>query len=157
MSDFQVVVFCLEGDNGPSYYGIDITKVQEIIKVEKTTHLPQTPDFVTGVINLRGRLIPVIDLKQRFGIGKSVVTESNRIVVVDIGNETNAGFIVDEVSEVHQLPIEDIAETPDLGGKYIEYITGIGKMQDKLILIIELSNVLGGDEHKELSSFIKSQ
>ena len=102
------------------------------------THVPQAPQFMEGVINLRGRLIPIVDLRMRFGMGRSGHTKHTRIVVTQIGNRS-VGKVVDSVSEVLRIPVEQIEDAPDLvAGVDTDYIRGVGKMGGRLIITLDL-------------------
>ncbi|HHL39735.1 MAG TPA: chemotaxis protein CheW [Deltaproteobacteria bacterium] len=143
----QLVTFRL----GNEEFSVDILKVQEIIRLMELTRVPRSPDFVEGVINLRGKVIPVVDLRKRFGL--SVGDESSnetRIIVVEVGNKT-VGFKVDAVSEVLRLPAETVEPPPSLvAGIGSEYIYGVGKLQDRLIILLDVDRVLGEDEKAAL-------
>ena len=142
----QAVTFAL----GSEEYGVDIAQVQEINRMVTITHVPRAPRFMEGVINLRGQLIPIIDLRTRFGMERSERTKNTRIVVTEIGNK-RIGMVVDSVSEVLRIPVEQIEDAPDLvAGVDTEYIRGVGKMGDRLIIMLDLSRVISGNEKVEL-------
>ena len=142
----QVVSFAL----GNEEYGVDIAQVQEINRMVGITRVPWAPQFIEGVINLRGQLIPIIDLRERFGMVRSERTKNTRIVVTEIGNK-RPGMVVDSVSEVLRLPVEQIEDAPDLvAGGDTEYIRGVGKMGDRLIIVLDLGRVISADEKAEL-------
>ena len=142
----QVVSFAL----GREEYGVDIAQVQEINRMVTITRVPQAPPFMEGVINLRGRLIPIIDLRTRFGMQSSERTKNTRIVVTEIGSK-RLGMIVDSVSEVLRIPVEQIEDAPDLvAGVDTEYIRGVGKLDDRLIILLDLGRVISADEKTEL-------
>jgi purine-binding chemotaxis protein CheW len=142
----QVVTFAL----GSEEYGVDIAQVQEINRMVTITHVPRAPQFMEGVINLRGQLIPIIDLRSRFGMDRSERTKNTRIVVTEIGSK-RIGMVVDSVSEVLRVPVEQIEDAPDLvAGIDTEYIRGVGKMGDRLIIMLDLSRVISGNEKLEL-------
>jgi len=144
----QVVSFNL----GKEEYGVDISQVQEIIRMVEITHVPRAPHFMEGVINLRGQLIPIIDLRTRFSMPRALLTKSTRIVVTEIGNK-RVGLIVDSVSEVLNIPIEQVEEAPDMiAGAGTEYIQGVGKVNDRLIILLDLTMVMSGDEKDELDT-----
>jgi purine-binding chemotaxis protein CheW len=143
---FQVVTFAL----GNEEYGVDIAQVQEINRMVTITNVPRAPQFMEGVINLRGRLIPIIDLRTRFGMDRSERTKDTRIVVTEIGSRS-VGMVVDSVSEVLRIPVEQIEDAPDLvAGVDTEYIRGVGKMGDRLIIMLDLGRVISGSEKTEL-------
>ncbi|MGD0476358.1 MAG: chemotaxis protein CheW [Candidatus Velthaea sp.] len=142
----QAVTFAL----GSEEYGVDIAQVQEINRMVTITHVPRAPQFMEGVINLRGQLIPIIDLRTRFGMERSERTKNTRIVVTEIGSK-RIGMVVDSVSEVLRIPVEQIEDAPDLvAGVDTEYIRGVGKMGDRLIIMLDLARVISGTEKAEL-------
>lgn len=150
--EIQLVVFTLKQEDAVCEYGVPITQVQEIIPMANTTKLPQAPDFVEGIINLRGRIIPIIDLKKRFKMGSSAVTSDTRSVVVEVGGQT-VGIIVDEVSEVLRLPVESIEPPPVVaGGIGADYLTGVGKLADRLLILLDMDKILSDNEKAELVS-----
>ena len=143
----QVVSFQL----GSEEYGVDISQVQEIIRMVEITHVPRAPRFMEGVINLRGQLIPIIDLRTRFGMRRIDATKSTRIIVTEIGSK-RVGIVVDSVSEVNNIPLENVEEAPEMiAGVGTEYIQGVGKMGDRLIIMLDLTMVMSGEEKQELS------
>ena len=137
---------------GNEEFGVDILNVQEIIKIMQITKVPNSPSFVEGIINLRGRVIPVIDLRLRMGLQKRQHTKDTRIVVVDIKSRT-VGFIVDEVSEVLRIP-KNITEAPPeiVAGINSEFITAVGKLEDRLLILIDLERILSLTEKEELEA-----
>ncbi len=142
----QVVSFQL----GNEEYGVDISQVQEIIRMVEITHVPRAPRFMEGVINLRGQLIPIIDLRTRFGMPRINATKSTRIIVTEIGSK-RVGIVVDSVSEVLNIPIENVEEAPEMiAGVGTEYIQGVGKMNDRLIIMLDLTMVITGEEKAQL-------
>lgn len=144
----QVVSFHL----GNEEYGVDISQVQEIIRMVEITHVPRAPHFMEGVINLRGQLIPIIDLRTRFSMERSEHTKSTRIIVTEIGSK-RVGIVVDSVSEVLNIPIEQVEGAPDMiAGVGTEYIQGVGKVNERLIILLDLTMVITGEEKSELNS-----
>ena len=142
----QVVSFRL----GSEEYGVDIAQVQEIIRMVEITHVPRAPRFMEGVINLRGQLIPIIDLRTRFRMSRTAATKSTRIVVTEIGSK-RVGIVVDSVSEVLNIPIENVEDAPEMiAGVGTEYIQGVGKMNDRLIIMLDLTMVISGEEKQQL-------
>ena len=142
----QLVSFKL----GKEEFGVDILKVQEINRMLEITEMPNSPDFVEGIVNLRGRIIPVIDLKKRLNMPTTEHDNSTRIIVVELNGST-VGFIVDEVSEV--LRIESrITEPPPamVAGIDSDYITAVAKLEDRLLILLDLNKVLSQEEVKEL-------
>jgi purine-binding chemotaxis protein CheW len=131
-------------------YGIGILKIKEIIGMMPITTVPQTPEFVKGVINLRGKVIPVIDLRLRFGMDAIDYTERTCIIVVEIEGSAGTvqiGIVVDAVSEVLNVNGEDIEETPTFGAKLnTDYILGMAKMEGGVKILLDIDRVLGGEE-----------
>lgn len=137
-------------------YGIDILRVREIIGMMPTTSIPQTPDYVNGVINLRGNLIVVIDLRKRFGMETVECTERTCIIVVEIAGETDpiiVGVIVDSVSEVVNIQAEELDSTPSFGANLkTDYILGMARAGDGVKILIDIDKVWSSEELSLLSS-----
>ena len=143
----QLVVFDL-ADEG---YGVDIGAVREIIRLQEITQVPRTPEFVEGVINLRGKVIPVIDLRKRFGLTVEGESQDNRIVVVDIGDQ-DMGVIVDAVTEVLRIPTDSVEPPASvITTADSDYLLGIAKLDSRLIILLDLQKVLSVDEQGALS------
>ncbi|HKL11523.1 MAG TPA: chemotaxis protein CheW [Clostridia bacterium] len=139
---------------GDEYYGIDISSVIEIIGMQKITRMPEQPDYVNGVINLRGRIIPTIDVRKRFGKEKVDYDERTCIIVVDV-KDTMVGFIVDRVDEVTSIAGDKIAEPPSLNNDFkTGYVKGIAKLDTKIIMILESGLLLSSIE-LEQTKFVK--
>ena len=135
----QLVVFNL----GVEEFGVNIMQVQEIIRMPDITRIPRSPEYVKGVINLRGKIIVVMDLDNSFGMNETEMTEESRIVVVDI-NGTIIGLVVDSVSEVIRLKGSNIEHTPEIITQKInaDYLKGVGKMDDRLLILLNLENII---------------
>jgi purine-binding chemotaxis protein CheW len=135
-------------------YGIGILKIKEIIGMMPITTVPQTPEFVKGVINLRGKVIPVIDLRLRFGIDAMDYTERTCIIVVEIEGTVGTvqlGIVVDSVSEVLNIKGEDVEETPTFGTKLnTDYILGMAKIENSVKILLDIDKVLRSDEVEAL-------
>jgi purine-binding chemotaxis protein CheW len=148
----KYLTFSLAGEE----YGIGILKIREIIGMLPITSVPETPAFVKGVINLRGKVIPVIDLRLRFDMTEIDYTERTCIIVVEIkspGGLVPIGTVVDAVSEVLNIKGEDIADTPAFGAKLnTEYILGMAKMGKGVKLLLDIDRVLGADEIEQLKN-----
>ena len=148
MSDREgkYLTFALAGEE----YGISILKIKEIIGMMPITTVPQTPEFVKGVINLRGKVIPVVDLRLRFGMERIDYTERTCIVVVEISGGSGTvmiGIVVDSVSEVLNIKGSDIEETPTFGTKLeTDYILGMAKVQGGVKILLDIDRVLSRDE-----------
>jgi purine-binding chemotaxis protein CheW len=143
----QLVVFDLAAES----YGVEIGAVREIIRLQEVTAVPQTPVFVEGVINLRGKVIPVIALRKRFGLPKGEENRENRIVVVDIGGQ-DIGVVVDAVTEVLRIA-SDCVEPPSsiITSSESEYLLGIAKLENRLIILLDLERVLSSEEKNVLT------
>ncbi|MDH3975011.1 MAG: chemotaxis protein CheW [Deltaproteobacteria bacterium] len=127
-------------------YGLEILKVREIIGIMDITTVPQTPDYVKGVINLRGQVIPVIDLRLKFGLKESEYGKRTCIIVVDV-NGVMMGIVVDTVSEVMDIETVDIEATPSFGTTLnTDYILGMGKVKGKVKILLDISKVLTSEE-----------
>jgi len=141
----QLVVFGLAEE----LYGLDIFDVHEVIKDAPVTKIPNAPEFVEGVVNLRGKIIPVIDLKKRFGIGSGEKSKDSRIIIVEISGQ-EAGLIVDSVDEVITIDESSIEPAPSITTINTAFIEGIAKTDDKLIIIIKLHLLLKVEEKEML-------
>ena len=126
-------------------YGVEILKVREIMGLLDITKVPQTPGFVEGVINLRGKVIPVIDLRAKFGLPRTPYNDQTCIIVVDVGMMT--GIIVDTVSEVDDIPEENIEPAPQIDGAIdTGFILGMGKVKDEVKILLDIAKVLKSEE-----------
>ncbi len=139
----QVIVFNL----GDERYGVDISQVREIIKPTKITRIPNAPDFVEGVINLRGQITTIINLRKRFGLPPKEIDANTRIIVVE-HEKAVIGMMVDTVNEVKYLNESDIEELPSMitSRKEARFLKGIGKLPDGLLILIDLNKVLDDEE-----------
>ncbi len=159
--EHQLVVFNLSNED----YGVDIAAVDGIVKMQTITSVPHAPDFVEGITNLRGEILPVIDLRKRFGLPVEEVTKDTRIVNVNVGN-VKIGMIVDAVSQVLRVSEENIeppspivmADADAASGGRNAFITGIAKVDDgpdtpgRLIILLDLVKVLSAEEQTELQA-----
>ena len=138
----QLVTFSI----GEEEFGVDILKVQEIIRTMEITKVPKAPGFVEGVINLRGKVIPIIDLRRRFGLSSKEHDKHTRIIVIEINNMI-VGFVVDSVSEVLRIPASTVEPPPaGVAGMESEYISGVGKLQDRLLILLDLDRLLSNED-----------
>ena len=138
----QLVTFSI----GDEEFGVDILKVQEIIRTMEITKVPRAPHFVEGVINLRGKVIPIIDLRKRFGLEFRDHDKHTRIIVIEISSMI-VGFVVDSVSEVLRIPSSTVEPPPPMvAGLESEYISGVGKLEDRLLILLDLDRLLSGEE-----------
>ncbi len=138
----QYVSFVLDGEE----YGVPILNVKEIIRYESLTRLPQSPEFIEGVLNLRGQVIPVVNLRTKFELIQHEADRNTRIIVVEVKDRT-VGMVVDQVSEVLMISSNQIAPPPPMGTKLnTEFISGMGKMDEKLIILLDIDRILSLDE-----------
>lgn len=147
----QLVVFELANE----HYGVDISAVNTIIRMQEITEVPRTPRFVEGVINLRGSIIPVIDLRKRFGLPTGEITKASRIVVVEAASQM-IGMVVDAVAETLRLTCDSIEPpSPVVVSVDSEYLRGIGKQNDRLVILLDLDKVLSAKESESLAKLDK--
>lgn len=133
---------------GSEEYGVGILKVREIIGIIEITEMPKMPNYVKGVINLRGKVSPVIDLRMKFDMETAEYTDRTCIILVEVdkgGSSALMGMIVDSVSEVMQLAGTDIEDTPEVGGVETHYILGIAKKDKKVIMLLDIDEVLNSE------------
>lgn len=140
---------------GSEMFATDILSIKEIIEYGNLTSVPMMPTFVRGVINLRGAVVPVVDLSARFGRASSEVTRRSCIVIVETineGEEQDIGMVVDSVSEVLEIPKTEIEAAPSFGTKIrADFIIGMGNVNDKFVIILDVNKVLSVDEMMMLS------
>lgn len=137
---------------GNEDYGVDIQTVKEVIRKKEITRLPKAPVFVKGVINLRGDVIPIIDMRERFGMEQKEYTDMTRVIVAEVEGRS-VGMVVDSVSHVIRMEETEIEPPPPCVGKISEeYIRGVGKVGEKLIVLLKIENILTAKEKKELET-----
>jgi purine-binding chemotaxis protein CheW len=145
----QLVSFVIDKEE----YGIDILNVQEIIRSVEISRVPNAPEFVDGVINLRGKIVPVLDLRKRFGKPARPKDKDTRIIVIELGDKV-VGFIVDKMKEVIRIPQSIIEAPPELSlDVNTKYITGIAKLEDRILVLLDLVQLLDGNEQVQLKEF----
>jgi len=146
--NLHLVTFELSGEE----FGVDIMQVSEVIPVPKITRIPQAPECVKGLINLRGKILVVIDLNKRLGFQSKDTDSLSRILIVEV-KDTVTGMLVNSVKEVMHLPLSSIEPTPEIIKSKInsEYLTGVGKVGNRLLILLNLSKVLGQEEIEELN------
>ncbi len=141
---------------GDEEFGLEILKVQEIIQMQKVTRVPKAPNYVRGVINLRGKVIPVIELRKKFGMDPREDTDRTCIIVVMIESQAQSltmGIIIDEVKEVLDIGAADIEETPSFGASVdTEFIMGMGKIGENVKMLLDINRVLSSAELQSLAT-----
>ena len=137
-------------------YGLDVMQIMQIIGIPEITPIPRTPEFVKGVINLRGKIIPVIDLRIRFALDQEDYTEETAIIIVEVNEEAgkiNIGMIVDKVADVLDIGSEEIERTPSFGVNVeSDFILGMAKVKSKIVTLLNISQILTSEEFVELKS-----
>ena len=153
MAEIQIVVFSLNGE----ICGAQTSQVQEIKNYQDVTKVPEMPEFVEGIINLRGRVVPIINLNTRFGLGQTDFTRKTKVIITSM-NENLVGFIVNDVSEIIKLSEDEVEVTPELihraGNAYLK---SVGKKDGKLISILDLGAILSENEVEKLEEKNNSQ
>lgn len=148
MTYMKVIVFQIDNEE----YAVPVDQVGSIERVQSITRVPQTVNFAKGIINLRGVIIPVIDLRLRFGMPEMPYTESNRIIIIHL-DDTEVGLIVDIANDVIDLPKEMIESAPEVIDTIsVEYISGVAKLDKRLLILLDLEKVLSTKEFSELKS-----
>ncbi|QRG65475.1 chemotaxis protein CheW [Brevibacillus choshinensis] len=148
VGEVKVIVFRLKDEE----YGVEVNQVKSIEKLEHITRVPRTPKFVKGVINLRGVVTPIIDLRNRFELEESVYSESTRIIIVAVG-ELEVGLIVDAANDVIDIPVDAIEPPPEVvGGVEAAYLRGVAKLDKRLLILLNLDKVLSNEEIKQLDA-----
>ena len=147
--DLHIVGFRI----GRETFGVPIALVHEIVRVPDITSVPDAPDYIEGVINLRGKIISIVDLRKRFGERHITSHKKNRILVVEVENKM-VGLVVDAASEVLKIPPSEIDAPPNVFEEgELNYVTGVGKLGGRLIILIDLSKILQRGELKRLADF----
>jgi len=143
----QFLTFILNGEE----YGVDILRVQEIKGWERATEIPNTPAYICGVINLRGTIMPVLDLRLRFGMEGIEHNDTTVIIVLKIrndeGRERTMGFVVDAVSDVYNIPAGEFQSTPDFGGQIrTDYVKGLAMIDEKMVILLDIDYLVSNDD-----------
>lgn len=146
----QLVGFRVGGED----FALDILRVQEIIRLQELTRVPSSPECMDGVMNLRGKIIPVITLRKRFGLDRVPPDKETRIVVVEVRGAV-LGFIVDAVSEVLRIPADIVEPPPRMGKVNREYVSGVGKLDDRLLILLDVDRLM--DDADELLGTVAAQ
>jgi purine-binding chemotaxis protein CheW len=138
---------------GDEDYGVDILRVQEIRGWEKVTRNPNTPKYVNGVLNLRGSIVPILDMRQRLGMDIKAYSKDTVVIVLCVmsgHNQRNVGIIVDEVSDVLNTRQDNICDAPRFGsGVPVEYITGLADADNKMVMLLDVDKLLGNPIDKD--------
>lgn len=153
--DIQIVIFRLREEE----FGAEINSVLEISRMLEITHLPEAPGFIEGVVNLRGQVIPVIDLAKQFGLKPQAQRpKTARVVVVEVSGET-LGLLVDEVPEVLRVSESDVEAPPELvqAGEKSDYVKGVAKLGQRLVIVLDMNKLLSGRELQSAGKFIKEK
>ena len=151
----KYLVFHLDSEE----FGIQVLKVREIMGIQDITAVPQTPAYVRGVINLRGKVIPVVDLRLKFGLQEAEYTQRTCVIVVQVAREVGAvmmGIVVDGVAEVLNLAAADIEDTPNFGsGGDMGYLLGMAKIKGKVKILLDIDEVLASEDLTALKSVLQ--
>ncbi|HEV2113281.1 MAG TPA: chemotaxis protein CheW [Terriglobales bacterium] len=151
--DLHIVGFRI----GRETFGVPINLVHEIVRVPDITAVPEAPDCIEGVINLRGKIVSVVDLRKRFGEKDIHANKKNRILVAEVEGKM-VGLIVDAASEVLKVPPSEIENPPNVFEEgELNYVTGVGKLRDRLVILVDLTKILQRGELRRLADFAESQ
>jgi purine-binding chemotaxis protein CheW len=146
LNEIKVIVFRLKEEE----YGVEVNQVRSIERMQKITRVPRTAPFVKGVINLRGVVTPIINLRSRFDLEEEVDTESTRIIIVAL-DDMEVGLIVDAANDVIDVPVDAIEPPPEVvGGIEADYLRGVAKLDQRLLILLNLDKVLNADELKQV-------
>lgn len=142
---------------GREMFGVEIQMVHEIVRLMEITSVPDAPDYIEGVINLRGKIIPVIDLRKRFGEKEIASSKKNRILVAEVGGRM-VGLVVDAASEVLKIPPTNVDPPPNVfeDGE-LNYVTGVGKLDGRLVILVDLTKIMQRGELRRLGELSPTQ
>ncbi len=144
----QWVTFFLDGE----MYGVNVLQVQEVLRVNEIAPVPGAPEYVLGIINLRGNIVTVIDTRQRFGLRQKELDDTSRIIIIEVAGNV-IGILVDSVAEVVYLRESEIESAPNIGSEEgSRYIQGVSNRDNKLLILVDLNKLLNDDEWKNMSS-----
>jgi len=143
----ELLTFFLAGEE----YGVDILRVQEIKGWDSVTHIPNTPEYIRGVINIRGSIVPIIDMRLRFNLEMKEYDATTVVIVLNVVNEYTAdrtmGIVVDAVSDVYNIPIDDVKASPDFGTAIdTEFVTGLATVENNMIIVLDIDHMLNAAE-----------
>ena len=150
-ADLQLVSFEVGGEE----FGLDIVRVQEIIRMQPITRVPNAPMFLEGVINLRGKVIPVLSLRKRFGLQEQAADRETRIVIADIGG-TVLGFVVDRVCEVQRIACDAVEPPPALTKAERKYVAGIGRAGQRLVILLDMDRLISETESSSVAELTQA-
>jgi purine-binding chemotaxis protein CheW len=141
---------------GAEEYGLELLRVKEVIRMRQITWLPKAPSCVKGIINLRGDVIPIVDLRERFGLASGEHTAMTRVIVVEVEGQP-VGMVVDATSQVVRVPADQFAPPPPMMGQVArDFITSVGKIGERLIILIDVNRVLGTEEMNQIVGSISA-
>lgn len=151
VEEVKVIVFRLVDEE----YGVEVSQVRSIERMQNITRVPRTPEFVKGVINLRGVVTPIIDLKTRFSLGSEEYSDATRIIIVAV-EDMEVGLIVDAANDVIDIPLNSIEQPPAVvGGIKAAYLRGVAKLQNRLLIMLNLDKVLSSEEIQAMTTMEK--
>lgn len=146
VSSRKMIIFQLQEEE----YAVDVQQIGSIERMMPITRVPQTPDYVKGVINLRGVVTPIIDLRSRFGMENLTITDATRILIVYL-NDIEVGLVVESANDVMDIPSEKIEPNPEvIGSVHAEYIEGVAKIENRLLILLDLHKVLDSEKVEEI-------
>jgi purine-binding chemotaxis protein CheW len=148
----QMINFVVGGEE----YGVDIQRVKEVIRIKEITRLPSVPSFVKGVINLRGDVIPIIDLREKFDLKQKDYQETTRVIVVEVEGRS-IGMVVDSVSHVVRITSSQVGPPPLVGGSTAECINGVVNLGERLILLLNIDKMLTTEERLEIKNALNNE
>ena len=141
---------------GSEEYGLEMLRAREVIRMRQITWVPKAPSCLKGIINLRGDIIPIVDLRNRLGLQSVEQTDMTRVIIVEVDGRP-VGMIVDSASQVVRIPADQLDPPPPmLGAAAHNFITGVGKLEDRLIITIDTDRVLSAEELNQISGYLKT-
>lgn len=153
MATKQEVIFKLDGEE----YGLDIMKVYGIEKYQQVTKIPNTPEYIEGIINLRGEVHPIYNLRKKFKMAEKQIDDETKMIIVN-SNDMMVGFVVDAVTEIRYIEEEDIKPAPKLiSGIDRKYIVGVGKVEERMIILLDVDLILEEEEKKEIGQVLEEK
>jgi purine-binding chemotaxis protein CheW len=148
----QLISFTVGGEE----YGLDLLRVKEVIRIRQVTWLPKAPACVKGIINLRGEVIPIVDLRERFGLAQQESTALTRVIVVEVEGRP-VGMVVDSASQVVRVPADQFDDPPQVMGRGTQdFITAVGKVDDHLVIMIDVDRILSTEEMTQIAGSLQA-